>query len=152
MQTLVSCCLQLIPIPRPVWKTRPRFPPAQPSLGAAPPGGARAVVPPAQQRPARAIHVFGSDEMAASWRIVCLAESLFEFLVQTTQVHHCLSGTHTARRAPRTTGTPHTDPGNPRNARTRDEENLSLLKLEELEGAKTRRTATTIRLDTGARA
>ncbi|KAK1464133.1 hypothetical protein CMEL01_12894, partial [Colletotrichum melonis] len=113
--------------------------------------GARAVVPPAQQRPARAIHVFGSDEMAASWRIVCLAESLFEFLVQTTQVH-CLSGTHTARRALRTTGTPHTDPGNPRNARTRDEENLSLLKLEELEGAKTRRTATTTHLDTGARA
>ncbi|KXH67486.1 hypothetical protein CSAL01_00793 [Colletotrichum salicis] len=116
-------------------------PPAQPSLGAAPPGGARAVLPPAQQRPARAIHVFGSDEMAASWRIVCLAEYLFEFLVQKTQVHY-LSGTHTAHYAPRTTGAAHTDPGNPRNAREKDEENLSLLKLEQMEAAKPRRTAT----------
>ncbi|KAI3539702.1 hypothetical protein CSPX01_08658, partial [Colletotrichum filicis] len=132
-------------------KSAAAFPPCSALARRCASRGARAVVPPAQQRPARAIHVFGSDEMAASWRIVCLAESLFEFLVQTTQVH-CLSGTHTARRAPRTTGTPHTDPGNPRNARTRDEENLSLLKLEELEGAKTRRTATTTRLDTGARA
>ncbi|KAK1691137.1 hypothetical protein BDP55DRAFT_318178 [Colletotrichum godetiae] len=81
--------------------------------------------------------------MAASWRIVCLAESLFDFLVQTTQVH-CLSGTHTARHAPRATGAPHIDPGNPRNAREKDEENLSLLKLEQMEAAKPRRTATII--------